>query len=124
MALPLGANTTCDIYRFGRAPPLAPDVAGVPCFLVPMFGQAKEHGEGDTPTGKYTHLLLVDVGVDVRDGYALGIFGSSYDSVWVPDKNGTGFRVAFVGRALRGTGQDHKRAYLARKQPAWPSSEV
>ena len=46
MAIPITANTTCDIYRAGSTPPTAPDVASVPCFIRPAYREGKESAEG------------------------------------------------------------------------------
>lgn len=123
MALPFPTNTTCDIYRNANAPPAAPDVAAVPGYLRPDFeaGQTTK----DNTDFSWTHVLLVAADVDVRDGFSDGIFsGTANDTLWVPDSNGTRFQVRFVCRVGRGTPQDHKRVYLERSQPVWPSDEV
>lgn len=123
MSLPLPANTTCDIYRNANSPPAAPDVAAVRAHLRPDFAQGREAGEGASDVA-WTHVLLVETAVDVRDGWqATGIF-LGHDLVWVPDKNGTKFLVAFVERVGRGTPQDHKRVYLKRDTAPWPTNEL
>jgi hypothetical protein len=121
MTLPVKANTTCDIYRTGRAPPTAPDVGGVPCYLLGNYYAGLEHGEGDSTTLKYSHTMLVDVSTDVRDGYVTGVINSVYDTAYVPDKTGVGYNVVFVERKRVATG-DFKKVYLARKAPAWPNT--
>jgi hypothetical protein len=125
MTIPAPANTTCDIYRTGRAPPASPDVAGVSCRLTGSYYLGLEHGEGDPGILKYSHVMLVDVNTDIRDGYSLGgILGGAAapDSVYVPDKSGVLYNVIFVERRNRGTSSDHKRVYLARTQPSWPAT--
>jgi hypothetical protein len=125
MALPIAANTTCDIYRAGNGPPANPDVPGVKCFLRGAYGEGLEHGETDNTALRYDHIMLVDVSVDVRDCYDLAdVSSQSFDIAWVPDRNGTQFYVRFVERHGRGTSFDHKRVYLARWTPPWPTSNV
>ena len=90
MALPLPPNTTCAVYRTGTAPPAAPAASGVRCHLRADYQRGLEHGEGDTAADHaYTHLLLVELGVDVRDGYSNSGSPSAWDDVYVPDQNGT-----------------------------------
>ncbi len=73
----------------------------------------------------WTHLMLVDVSADVRDGYDQGNWNATAgDSVYVPDQSGTPFQVLFVERVGRGTAQDHKRVFLDRKLPTWPTNNV
>jgi hypothetical protein len=118
MALP-STNTTCDIYRSGTGPPSAPAVAGVRCHL-------EAHGQSTLTSSAYTHVLLLDADVDVRDEYAADSFGltTAADSVWVPDQNGTEFKVVLVRRQGRGTPLDHKHVLLVRETPSWPTDDV
>jgi len=113
------ANTTCDIYRDGNAPPSAPDVAAVPCFLRPAFPQGNEAAAN---TGLfYSHILEVDVAADVRDG-AAEIGGPGADWVYVPDKDGTQFSVIAVVRTGYGTGVDRRRVFLKRMATTYPTT--
>jgi hypothetical protein len=125
MALPIAPNTTCDIYRVGVAPPAAPSVAGVPCFLKADWRAGQE--AGDRPGSgalNWTHVMLVDVSVDIRDVYAGQVAPAPQDSVYVPDQNGTRFLVMFIERVQRGSSQEHKRVYLERQLPVWPTNEL
>ena len=126
MTMPVAPNTTCDIYRNGNNPPAAPNVAAVACHLRPDWRAGQEHGDRATlPVGFcWTHVLLVDVSVDIRDAYAGALAFMQQDSIYVPDKNGTGFKVVFVERVFRGQTQDHKRVYLDRAVPTWPTNEL
>ena len=126
MSLPVSANTTCDIYRSGNAPPAAPNVAGVACHLRPDWRAGQEQGtRAGLPAGlTWTHVLLVDVSVDIRDRYIGTLTDMVQDSIWVPDKNGTKFVVTFVERVGRGTASDHKRVYVDRAAPTWPTNEI
>ncbi len=118
MALPT-SNTTCDIYRSGNSPPAAPDVAAVKCFLEPK-------GQSTLTTQNYTHVLWVGPTIDIRDDTSGGTFsvGANTDKVYVPDKNGTLFKVVLVRRYARGTPVDHKKALLLRQAPSWPTDNL
>jgi hypothetical protein len=124
MALPIAANTTCDVYRAGTGPPAAPAVAAVACFLHADFRGGQEGGDRGTMV-TWTHVLLVDRAADVRDDY-LGnsSYGGSPDTVYVPDQAGTPFRVTFVERVQVGSASEHKRVFLDRQQVTWPSDNV
>src|SRR5262249_52155253 len=122
MSLPVAPNTTCDIYRSSHSPPAAPDVAGVPCFLKGDWRGGQEAGDRpNSGADTWTHIMLVDVSVDIRDGYTGFLSQLVQDSVYVPDKNGTRFVVIFVERVDRGTPHEHKRVFLDRQVPAWPT---
>jgi hypothetical protein len=122
MTLPFASNTTCDIYRSGRLPPSAPDVAAVKCVLVANFFSGLEHGESDTAVYRYSHWMFVDLATDVRDDYGFGGHSSNPDTVCVPDKNGTQFIVIFVER--KRTGTDYLKVYLQRKAIASYPAQV
>jgi hypothetical protein len=118
---------TCDIYRNGNTPPSSPDVAGVACHLTAGYARGIESTDPTSVSGAmWTHILLVAATVDVRDGYEgeLAWDGMGWDHVWVPNQNGTRFRVVFVERVDRDTPADHKRVYLDRRQPAWPTNDL
>ena len=119
MPLPMPANTTCDIYRSGNAPPSAPDVPGVKCFLMP-------YGQSSLTTPNFTHILYVDATVDIRDNFIASTFsaGGSADNLYIPNQNGTKFTVVLVRRYGKGTTSDHKRVLLARQAPTWPTNDV
>ena len=126
MAIPVQPNTTCDIYRFGAMPPAAPSVAGVACYLRPDWRAGQEQGDrgGGLAVIVWTHLLLVDAGVDIRDAYTGAMGRIEQDTVYIPDQNGTAFKVNFIERVHRKEAEDHKRVYLDRQTPAWPTDEV
>jgi hypothetical protein len=116
MALPLAPNVTFDVFHNAGGPGGVPDVAGAVGYLSPI---------GNVTTlvnGLYTHILLVDLSVDVRD-----LFGGSptnADNVYIPDKTGTQFSIYLVERVNKGTRSDHKRCFLLRKQPTWPTNNL
>jgi hypothetical protein len=123
MALPVNPNTTCDIYRAGRAPPAAPDVAGVSVFLTADYERRMETGEGEAVGYRYTHVMACDISVDVRDGMNnMSPTSGNNDVVYVPNKSGTAFNVRFVEVRNRSSQSlIHKRVYLDRQLPAWPT---
>jgi hypothetical protein len=125
MALPVPPNTTCDVYRNGNSPPSDPDVAGVPGHLTPAFRAGMEMNEAAVISAIcYTHVLLVETATDIRDAYAGQRVYMEQDTVYVPDQDGTAFRVMFVERVGRGLANDHKRVYLDRQAPTWPTNEL
>ena len=121
MALPQPPNTTCDIYRAGTAPPAAPAVAAVPCVLRPDWTNGRQASAG---TRDWTHVLFVGPDVDLRDAYTGAGGATAQDSVYVPGPAGTRFRVVFVERVGAGTAGEHKRAYLDRQLPGWPTNAL
>jgi hypothetical protein len=125
--LPIAANTTCDIYRSGNSPPAAPDVAGVAIYLTGNYERRMETGEGETVSAwRYTHVAAIPDATDVRDG-TTAFFNNApafQDTIYVPDKNGTAFIVRWVERKNRGSALAHKRVYLDRKAPTWPTSNL
>ena len=69
----------------------------------------------------YSHIMKVAVGTDVRDDYN----GSGRaDTVYVPNQNGSGFKVRAVARVARGTALDHLIVYLDRLSVNWPSQDT
>jgi hypothetical protein len=124
MPLPLPPNTTCEIYRTGHAPPAAPDVALRRCHLAADYERRMETGESETRTLRYTHVLLLDPGTDVRDGFSQFGQAGTEDSVYVPDRTGTRFRVVLVEPQDLGLPTFHARVYLDRYAPAWPTTNL
>jgi hypothetical protein len=124
MSLPISPNTTCDIYRSGITPPTSPAVAAVPCFLQADWRGGNEAGDRAVNTLAWTHFMLVDVSVDIRDAYTGHMTSTLQDTIYVPDQTGTAFNVMFVERLQRGTPQEHKRVFLDRQTPSWPTNEL
>jgi hypothetical protein len=122
--LPIPANVSFAIYRGGAFPPADPAATGVSGYLDGAYDAGLEHSE-QTAGLRYTHLLIVDLAVDLRDDFfEFGAIGQA-DRIYLPDAAGTPFDVVFVERLFRGTGPDVKRAYLQRRQPAsWPSANL
>ena len=70
--------------------------------------------------------MIVDYSTDLRDGYhgQCGINAGSEDYVYVPDQTGTPFQVSFVEVAHFGLSTVHKRVYLKRLTPNWPTNDL
>src|SRR5262245_45511798 len=126
MALPVPPNITCDIYRLGNTPPAASDVAAVTGYLRPDWRGGQEHGDrsGVLDPIVWTHVMLVASRVDIRDAYAGAMSRAEQDTIYIPDKNGTPFKVTFVERVDRKEATEHKRVYLDRQSPGWPTDEL
>jgi len=107
MGFPIPPNTTCDIYHSGNAPPAAPDVAGVAINLVLHPANLKQDIT-------YSHWADMPLATSVAAG----------DSLYVPDKNGTQFKVQTYERIRFGGGNDFKRVYLMRQAVSWPSDNL
>jgi hypothetical protein len=122
-------NTTCDIYRAGSEPPAAPSLSAVPLFLTPDWPGGHAANVSSSTTGRWTHVALLPVATDIRDGYnpassfADG-FSSAFDTLYVPDRSGQPYNVVLVTREGRGTAGDVKKVYLQRQQAAWPQDNV
>jgi hypothetical protein len=117
-------NATCDVYHSGSpGPPAAPDVAAVSGRLQPDFKGRMEQGESEDKQFRYTHILLVDASTDIRDGFAAWS-ASGADTVYVPDKNGTAFRVVHVEITNPGGVGAARKVYLDRKLPPWPTNNL
>ena len=107
--------TTCDIYRpFGAG---AATFANVRCRLVADFARGRASA-GAGPD--WTHYLVVNPDVDVRDGCSRlsGAYSLAYsdgDEVRVPaGAAGPRFVVVWVEAVDAGTPREFKRAYLIR----------
>jgi hypothetical protein len=124
MATALPAGTTCDVYRQGRSPPAAPDVAGVAGYLQADYAGRMEAGAGEAAQYRFTHVLLVDAGADVRDSFWGWAANATADTVYIPDKNGTAFKVVHVEVVGRGSPAAARKVYLDRKLPPWPTNNL
>ena len=114
-ALPVAANTSFDLYRGGTVPPADPTVAGLAGYLEAAIPQGLVAGRHVDSWQRFTHRLLVGLGVDIRDLFDGGnLAAGSPDSVFLPDRTGVRYRVVFVERRLRGTAFDHLCVYLSR----------
>jgi hypothetical protein len=132
MSLPMPANVTVDIYQGANpgnpVPGGSPRLGGVAGYLKP---DAYRGRHGTASWLRWTHVLIVAAGTDVRDAYNSqldpGRNNSAADTVVVTDSNGNKvpYYVVFVEEAFRGTAYAQLRVYLDRFQPAqWPSDGV
>jgi len=115
MSLPIAPTTTCDIYRTGITPPATPSVAGVPCVLQNDWRGGQQGRDRVAGTLTWTHVMLVDVTVDIRDAYVGASTLSPQDAVYIPDHTGTGYNVIFIEIVDNA----YKRVYLDRQAPDW-----
>jgi hypothetical protein len=114
-------NATCDIYRHNNLLG-SPDVAGVRCNLKPDFRAGQRLGDRANTNLCWTHLLLVEMSVDIRDNYGgAGAPSNVGDLVYFgPRATATMFRVVYLEKV-----NDYKRAYLDRAStPSWPTNDV
>ena len=124
MALPIPANTLCDVFRAGTGPPAAPAIKAVPGFVQGDWRGGQEAGDRNVNALAWTHVMLVDIGIDIRDAYTGHCTAAMQDTIYIPDENGTGFVVVFIELLQRGTAHEHKRVFLDRKTPTWPSNDL
>lgn len=121
-------NTTCDVYRNSSASPPPgnpPDVTGVPIFLVADYRQRLTIGAGDGSSYQFTHIALCAPGTDIRDSMINFSFNAGgNDDIYVPDLNGTRFRVVAVEITDRGLSTSVRRVYLDRYAPTWPTNDL
>jgi len=127
--LPVPNNTTCDVYTSA----LAVRETGVPILLTPCFPASHVANINAGSPGtllRFTHIALVPLGTDIRDGYIGNVTGtppteSTPDEIFVPSHaTGTPFFVLFVERTAYGTPQDCLRVYLQRGTPPWPTQNL
>lgn len=114
--LPLTPNVRVTISRGGS--PIAADVPG---YLEGAYDEGLESAEADADF-RYTHLLLVDDAVDVRDDFADFSAASGRDVIHLPGAGGTPLEVVYVERQYFGL--DVKRIFLNRQPPPWPTNEL
>jgi hypothetical protein len=92
---------------------------------MPWYSHSHEAAVTTGTTNRWTHIGLVAVGTDIRDGYQ----GEANpmvnpDTVYVPDLTGTPFKVVFVERSGYGTSADVLRVYLQRQAAPWPTANL
>jgi hypothetical protein len=114
MSLPMPPNVTFVVLRSGSPPSAAQ--AG-------FLASAYETGATGVAGLRYTHMLLADPGVDIRDGF--NDFGTpaAADQVAVPDTSGTMWDVVFIDRPQAGQTADVVRVFLCRRLPTYPTQE-
>jgi hypothetical protein len=133
MSLPMPANVTVSIYR--TANPSAPYSLGALSATVSGYLQAAA-ADGRFGTASYlkwTHVLFLPPGTDIRDAYNSQLDPSrdntKADTVILLDSaiggTKTAYYVVFVEVVARGTAEQYLRAYLDRFQPnSWPTDSL
>jgi hypothetical protein len=130
--LPIPSNVTVAIYRNSNPssplPSGLPAVSNVPGYIKPSAVQGRF---GSAQWLKWTHVLIVPPGTDIRDAYNSQLDPSrnnnAADTVVLTDSNGNKvpYYVVFVEDAFRGTSMNQIRVYLDRFQPSiWPSDGI
>jgi hypothetical protein len=133
MSLPLPPNVSANIYR--TANPSSPyslgsaGPQGVQCYLQAAVADGRF---GSANWLRWTHVLFLPPGTDVRDAYNSQLDPSrnnnNGDTViinGVTDSNKTAYYVVFVEVISRGASDAHLRAYLDRFAPsAWPTDSI
>lgn len=130
--LPVPANVVVDIYRGANpASPLPSGTAAVPQVPGNLTPRMTSGRYGSASWLKWTHLLVLPAGTDVRDAYNSQLDparnNNAADTVVMTDSAGNRvpYYVVFVEEALRGTTLVQIRAYLDRFQPPiWPTDAV
>lgn len=123
MSLPVPPNVRVAIYRAAAPPPADAVADNVPGYLESAYDEGLEATES-SPQFRYTHRLLLDGSVDIRDDFQEFDRHGPRDLVYLPDAAGTAFEVVYVERPFRGHVHDVKRVYLNRRQPSWPTPEL
>jgi hypothetical protein len=134
MSLPQPANVSVDIFRTANPaspyPGGSPAVAGVAGHLE---AAATDGRFGTALYLKWTHVLYLSPGVDIRDAYNSQLDpardNTLADTVIVADSavggRKTAYYVVFVEVIGRGTPRQHLRAYLDRFRPnGWPTDSI
>jgi hypothetical protein len=114
-------TTTCDIYR-GNPPSGGPATTNVPCQLVADYARGAQ--VLNNALRSWTHYLVLDSSVDVRDSFAGVNQPWNYpasDTVKIPSGGTTAYAVVLVEVCGKGTAIEHKRVYLDRQAPNWPA---
>ena len=134
MSLPLPAKVSVDIFRTANPsspyPGGSPAVSGVKGYLRPLVQNGRF---GSASYLKWTHLLYLPPGTDIRDAYNSQLDparnNTSADTVILQDTaiggRKTAYYVVFVEVVARGTAQQYIRAYLDRFLPnTWPTDSL
>src|SRR5271170_1470989 len=133
MSLPLPANVTVNVYRTANPsspyPVGPPVVSGVGGYLKPAVTNGRL---GTASYLKWTHILYLPPGTDVRDAYNSQLdparTNANADTVVLNDSqnsNKTAYYVVYVEVVARSLAQQYLRAYLDRFAPsAWPTDSV
>lgn len=86
-------------------------------YLRPAYPEGLEHGEAGSSTLKYSHVLIVDNAIDIRDGYSYGSIGAGQDTIHIPNSSDP-LKVAYLVIFVELAGISYappKRVYLQRQ---------
>jgi hypothetical protein len=131
MGLPVASNVTVNLYR--TANPSSVYTLGTLVGTIDGYLSSDAyHGRfGSASWLKWTHVLLVDSTVDIRDAYNSQLDpirnNNLADTVVLTgtEGNNTAYYVVFVEEIARGTSAAHLRVYLDRFLPQnWPTNSV
>jgi hypothetical protein len=117
------ANDTCDIYHSGNNPPNAPDVSGVKIYVIPRFRNIKGDFNG---LFSYTHILLMPLDTDVRDGFAGTNPAGPTDTLYLPNSSSPGMEMSVIfvcRRRMRGWAPDYLEVYCTTDSWVYPTQE-
>jgi hypothetical protein len=134
MSLPLPPNVAVNIYRTANPsspyPGGNPALSGVPGYLKPAAPNGRF---GSAQWLKWTHILYLPPGTDIRDAYNSQLDPTRNNTIadtvivvdtTVPTRK-TAYYVVFVEVIERGTTLQHLRVYLDRFLPsAWPTDSL
>lgn len=133
MSLPMPPNVTINIYRTANPsspyPSGSPAVSGVQGYLKPAVMNGRF---GTASWLKWTHILYLSPGTDIRDAYNSQLDPSRNntiaDTVILNDSTSsakTAYYVVYVEIIARNSPMQHIRAYLDRFQPSsWPTDSL
>jgi hypothetical protein len=117
------SNDTCDIYRSGNNPPNPPDVAGVKVYVIPRFRNIKGDFNG---LFSYSHILLMPLNTDVRDGFTGSGTNNPGDNLYLPNGTSAGMELGVVfvcRRRMQGWAPDYLEVYCKATSWMYPSQE-
>ena len=120
MVLSISPNVRIAIHRATHPPPAAATATNVSGYLDGAYAEGLVRAQ-TRPSLRYTHVLLLDPAVDVRDDFAEFDRTGGRDLVVLGT---TLFEVVFVERPFPGSAGDVKRVYLLRRATAWPNSNI
>ena len=120
--LPIPPNNTMTVYDNGSGPPAGtPRATGITIRLVPNISCPTHDAENVL---NFSHIALVPATTDIRDNKSDAYTPGNGDIVYVPDATGTPYKVIHVEMRARGTAAEHKKVYLDRGTPPWPTNHL
>ena len=108
-------NTTFDFTLTG--------ILGAQCHLDSEFEMATQHSHGSDPSFRWTHIMYVAIGLDVRDSWP----GDPANTVDIPSSavgDSVSYLVVFVEVVNLNTPTTYKRVFLQRQTVDWPNNNL